>query len=155
MFLPVWINEIGNSQDKLLINETSVSLISTDWLIQLISIKSDVPIFINLSIDKLIPIFIDWLLRTCCEFAMTQNAGKRCCWHCNISPDWCTSHQSRIILLKKILQWHTRVYGEMFGVTSKELKQRERFEILSSEIQAYKKLWSTLVISLEVSDSDL
>ena len=27
------------------------------------SIKSDLPIFIDLSIDILIPIFIDWLLR--------------------------------------------------------------------------------------------
>ena len=33
------------------INETSVSSISTDWSIQSISIKSD------------LPIFIDWLLR--------------------------------------------------------------------------------------------
>ena len=45
------------------INETSVSLISTDWSIQLISVKSDLPIFIDLSIDISIPIFIDWLLR--------------------------------------------------------------------------------------------
>ena len=43
-------------------NETSVSSISTDWSIQSISIKSDLPIFIDLSIDKSIPIFIDWLL---------------------------------------------------------------------------------------------
>ena len=32
-------------------NETSVSSISTDWSIQLISIRSDLPIFIDLSID--------------------------------------------------------------------------------------------------------
>ena len=44
-------------------NETSVSSISTDWSIQSISIKSDLPIFIDLSIDKSIPIFIDWPLR--------------------------------------------------------------------------------------------
>ena len=44
-------------------NETSVSSISTDWSIQSISIKSDLPIFIDLSIDKSVPIFIDWLLR--------------------------------------------------------------------------------------------
>ena len=40
-----------------------MSSISTDWSIQSISIKSDLPIFIDLSIDKSIPIFIDWLLR--------------------------------------------------------------------------------------------
>ena len=44
------------------INKTSVSSISTDWSIQSISIKSDLPIFIDLSIVKSIPIFIDWLL---------------------------------------------------------------------------------------------
>ena len=43
-------------------NETSVSSISTDWSIQSISMKSDLPISIDLSIDKSIPIFIDWLL---------------------------------------------------------------------------------------------
>ena len=41
----------------------SVSSISTDWSIQSISIISDLPIFIDLSIDKSKPIFIDWLLR--------------------------------------------------------------------------------------------
>ena len=41
----------------------SVSQISTNWSMQSMSIKSDLPIFIDLSIDKLIPIFIDWLLR--------------------------------------------------------------------------------------------
>ena len=44
-------------------NETSVSSISPYWSIQSISIKSDLPIFIDLSIDKSIPIFIHWLLR--------------------------------------------------------------------------------------------
>ena len=51
MFLPIWIDEIGKHEDKS-INETSVSLISTDWSIQSISIKSDLPIFIDLSIDR-------------------------------------------------------------------------------------------------------
>ena len=44
------------------VNEKDVSSISTDWSIQSISIKSDLPIFIDLSINKSIPIFIDWLL---------------------------------------------------------------------------------------------
>ena len=44
-------------------NETSVSSISTDWSIQSKSMKSDLPIFIDLSIDKSIPIFTHWLLR--------------------------------------------------------------------------------------------
>ena len=46
-----------------LINKMSVSSISTDWSIQSILIKSDFLIFIDLSIDKSMTIFIDWLLR--------------------------------------------------------------------------------------------
>ena len=64
IFLLIWINEMGKNQDKS-INKTSVSLISTNWFIQSISIKSDLLIFIDLSIDKSIPVFIDWLLRAC------------------------------------------------------------------------------------------
>ena len=44
------------------INETSVSSISTNWLIQSISIKSDLPIVIDLSV-KIGTDCIDWLLR--------------------------------------------------------------------------------------------
>ena len=62
MFLLIWINETGKNQDKL-INEMSVSSISTDWSPQLMSVETDLPIFIDLSIDKSIPIFIDWHLR--------------------------------------------------------------------------------------------
>ena len=45
------INEIGKTQDKS-IKKTSVSSISTNWSIQLISINSDLTIFIDLSIAK-------------------------------------------------------------------------------------------------------
>ena len=45
------INEIGKTQDKS-IKKTSLSSISTNWSIQSISINSDLPIFIDLSIDK-------------------------------------------------------------------------------------------------------
>ena len=62
MFLPIWIDEISKIKDKS-INETSVSSISTDWSLKSISIKSDLPIFIDLSIDKSITIFVDCLLR--------------------------------------------------------------------------------------------
>ena len=51
MFLPIWIDEIGKIQDKA-ISEKSVSSISTDWSIQSISIKSDLLIFIDVSIDR-------------------------------------------------------------------------------------------------------
>ena len=71
-YLPVQIDEIGKNLDKS-INETSVSSISTDWSIQSISIKSDLTIFIDLSIDKSVPIFIDWLLRDKSMFASPEN----------------------------------------------------------------------------------
>ena len=58
MFFPIWIDKIGKIQDKS-ISEKSVSSISTDWSIQSISIKSDLLIFIDVSIDRSIPIFID------------------------------------------------------------------------------------------------
>ena len=45
------INPWNRKKKAKYINETSVSSISTDWSIQSISIKSD------------LPIFIDWLLR--------------------------------------------------------------------------------------------
>ena len=32
------------------------------------------------------------------KFTMTQNARKRCCWHCNIWHDWFTFHQSHYFL---------------------------------------------------------
>ena len=62
MFIPIQIDKIGKNQDKS-IKKMSVSSISTDLSIQSISIKSDLPIFIDLSIDKSIPIFIGWLFQ--------------------------------------------------------------------------------------------
>ena len=66
------IDEIGKNQDKS-IKKTSVSSISTDWSIQSISIKSDLPIFIDLSI------FFDWLLRDHCQHlaVVTEAKGTR------------------------------------------------------------------------------
>ena len=62
MFLPIWIDEIGKSQDKS-IDKISVSSICTDWSIQSVLITSDLPIFFDLSTDKSIPISIDLLPR--------------------------------------------------------------------------------------------
>ena len=42
---------------------------------------------------------------TCCivhEVAMIQNAQK-CCWHCNMKPDWFTSHQSHYCKISGLL----------------------------------------------------
>ena len=57
------------------VNEKGVSSISTDLSIQSISIKSDLPIFIDLSINKSIPIFIDWLLRV--SFTKISRRSRR------------------------------------------------------------------------------
>ena len=50
MFIPIQIDKIGKNQDKS-IKKMSVSSISTDLSIQSISIKSDLPIFIDWQID--------------------------------------------------------------------------------------------------------
>ena len=67
------MDETGKNQDKW-VNETSVSSISTDWSMQSISIKSNLPILIDLSIDKWILIFTDWLL-----WAISKNESKYLC----------------------------------------------------------------------------
>ena len=67
------MDEIGKNQDKW-VNETGVSSISTDWSMQSISIKSNLPIFIDLSIDKGILIFTDWLL-----WVISKNESKYLC----------------------------------------------------------------------------
>ena len=50
MFIPIQIDKIGKNQDKS-IKKMSVSSISTNLSIQSISIKSDLPIFIDWQID--------------------------------------------------------------------------------------------------------
>jgi len=68
-------------------------------------------------------------LRSSRIFAMTQNAWKRCCWHCYIWPDYFFSP----IILLFMLQWHIGVYEEKFDVNKKWLKQRKIFEISLSQ----------------------
>ena len=46
-----------------------------------------------------------------------KNARKRCCWNCNIWPNWFTSNQSHYCLYYKI--WHIRVCEETVEVNSK------------------------------------
>ena len=46
-----------------------------------------------------------------------KTAQKRCCWNCNIWPNWLTFHQPHYCLY--YLQWHTGVCEEMFDVNSK------------------------------------
>ena len=81
MFLPIWIDEIGKNQDKS-ISETSVSSISTDLSIQSISIKSDLPIFIDLLIEKSTPTFIDWLLRAYAINQIQMTSQETCASNC-------------------------------------------------------------------------
>ena len=73
MFLPMWINEISQNQDKL-INEKSVSSISTNWSIQSISIKSftDFYQFINWQIDT------DFCQLTTPGYTRMSNCNNQC-----------------------------------------------------------------------------
>ena len=43
-----------------------------------------------------------------------KKARKRCCFNCNIWPNWVTSHQSHYCLYYKL--WHTRGCEETFNV---------------------------------------
>ena len=62
---------------------------------------------------------------------MTQNARKRC-WHCNIWPNWFTSHQSCTLL--HILQWHIGVYEETFDVKNSSLQEIRQTSAISLKI---------------------
>ena len=79
IFLLIWINEMGKNQDKS-INKTSVSLISTNWLIQSISIKSDLLIFIDLSImtNRYLFLLIDYSGHVKCRLNITSGWCQFC-----------------------------------------------------------------------------
>ena len=80
---------------------------------------------------------------------MTQNAQKRCCWHCNIWPDWFTSHQSHYCLYYNGIP---EVFEKCLMLTAKTTQSI--WNILLLESQVYKK-WQSSVIILEISDSNL
>ena len=80
------------------------------------------------------------------KFTMTQNVPKICCWHCNIWPDWCASHQSHYCLL----QWHTGVYDR----SGKIAQTTQNIWNFMLESLFYKK-WQTSAIIQEISDSIL
>ena len=96
----VWI---GKNHDKSM-NETSVSSISTDWSIQSISIKSDLPISIDFSIDKSIPIFIDWLLPGIKLFFFSQQRWSPlwsvATWLCFCKSLYCVQLNKSVIFAK-------------------------------------------------------
>ena len=89
----------------------------------------------------------------CHEFAITQDAQKRCCWHCNIWPDWFTSHQETNHII--ILQWHTAVYEETFDVNiSMAQTMPNSWHFIVGKSSLLKK-WQTLAIIQEISFSNL
>ena len=100
-----------------------------------------------------------------CHFS--RNGQKRCCWNCNIWPDWFTCHQSCLIgllatnhawlvylppitLLLILFQWYTEVYEKTFNVSKIAQTTQNMWNNISlSESQVYKK-WQTLVIIWEI-----
>ena len=94
------------------------------------------------------------------KFAITQNAWKRCCWHCYIWADWFF-----FLPITLLLQWHVRVYKETFSVNIKIAQTMQNiwnsaceqrvwlFEILLSE--SLLKKWQTSGIIWEISYSNL
>ena len=80
-----------------------------------------------------------------------KKARKRCCWNCNIWPNWFTYHQSRYCLYYNGIPEFVR---KRTMLTIKLLKQRKIFEISLSDSRIYKK-WKTSAIIREISDSNL
>ena len=80
-----------------------------------------------------------------------KNARKRCCWNCNIWPNWFTSHQSYCCLYYNGLP---EIVRKRSMSTVKQVKQRKIFEISLSESRIYKK-WQISPIIREISDSNL
>ena len=79
---------------------------------------------------------------------MTQNARKRCCWHCNIWPDWFTSHQSHYCLYYNGI---SEVLRKSLMLTAKTMQNIWYFIVGKSSLQEM----ATLAIILEISDSNL
>ena len=84
-------------------------------------------------------------------FVKKKNVRKRCCWNCNIWPNWFTSHQSHYCLYYNGIPEFVR---KRTMLTIKLLKQRKIFEISLSDTRIYKK-WQTSAIIREISDSNL
>ena len=96
---PIWIDEIGKHQRKTdKRNECVIEF--TDWSIQSISIKSVLLIFIDVLIDKSIPIFIDWLLRAYLDTFFDEDRGS--VWF------------SSIWFLFQIENWKSKIHNRDF-----------------------------------------
>ena len=70
------------------------------------------------------------------HFLEGKKARKRCCFNCNIWPNWFTSHQSHYCLYYNGIPEFVRKCSIL---TEKKLKQCKIFEISLSESQIYKK----------------
>ena len=85
------------------------------------------------------------------SFFEKKNARKRCCWNCNIWPNWFTSHQSHCCLYYKGIP---EFVGKRSMLTEILLKQHKIVQISLSESRIYKK-WQTSAFIQEISDSNL
>ena len=85
------------------------------------------------------------------EFLITQNAWKRCCWHCNIWPDWFTSHQetNRTIILPYGIPEETISVNIWIAHTT-----QNSWHFIVRNSSPLKK-WQTLAIIREISYSNL
>ena len=82
---------------------------------------------------------------------LEKNARKRCCFNCNIWPNWFTFHQSHYCLSYNGIPecvWKRSL------LTEKYLKQCKIFDISLSESRIYKKEQTSAIIR-EISDSNL
>ena len=83
------------------------------------------------------------------SFVEKKNVRKRCCWNCNIWPNWFTSHQSNYCLYYNGIPEFVRKRSMS---TVKQLKKNVQY--LKFHCWIYKK-WQTSAIIREISDSNL
>ena len=78
-----------------------------------------------------------------------ETKAQKRCWHCNILPDWFTSHQSHY------LPWHTRILQENLWCLQFTLAYQSQIHpatgshFSTTEVYVFKTTWTTglLVIS--------
>ena len=82
-------------------------------------------------------------------FMMTQNAQKRCCWHCNIWPNYFFFSPITFLFIWR-WQWHIRVYEEMFDVNGKIAQTMQNiWNFIVGKLILLKK-WQTRAIMREI-----
>ena len=141
----IWPNWFTSYQSQYWLNYNSIPEFVGKSLMFTVKYLKQHKIFeISLSESQ---IFKEWHMTS---FVEKKNARKRCCWNCNIWPNWFTSYQSQYWLNYNSIP---EFVGKSLMFTVKYLKQHKIFEISLSQSQIFKE-WQTSTIIWEISDSN-